>query len=507
MSKIVSESRERIVVLLLCLLAGIHVFVFSAAFPFFNNMDELFHFDLVVKYSRGHIPRGLELVSDETMRYGPVYSSPEFLCLPGFFSDDQFPPPPWKYSAMSANENPQGRIDWWWTVVRDSKKSWRNYESSQQPLYYTLAGLWWDVGQWCGIKGLHLLYWLRFLNILFVSTLVWLGYMAARLVFPEIFFVRLGVPAVIAFMPQQAFYSVQNDVLSPVCFAVAFICLIKWLGAERPEVRLGILTGLALAATFLTKMSNAPVLGVSALAVFLKTWRVCRAGKLRAWLPGLAALFFSAALPVSGWLIWSKYAFGDFSGTAAKLQAIGWTVKPFSEWWHHPIFTFNGFWTFLSELLAAFWQGEFCWHANPLDLPIVDAFFVVPSICFTVLAIRALLSRSSNLNLFQRYTLWFGFLCFVAGVGFLAFLSIRFDFGTCPNPSRDHPYFIAGRLLLGALVPFLLFLLYGIHHLLRGAKSQWLELTALAAILLFMLISEIVTDWSVFQSPYNWYHS
>ena len=43
-----SKLNERNGVLLLCLFAAIHVFIFSTAFPFFNNVDEEAHFDLVV---------------------------------------------------------------------------------------------------------------------------------------------------------------------------------------------------------------------------------------------------------------------------------------------------------------------------------------------------------------------------------------------------------------------------------------------------------------------------
>src|ERR1035441_3007586 len=60
-----SESQERRIVWLLCLLAAVHVFVFSAAAPFFNNVDEQIHLDLAVKYSQGHLPRSLEPVSTE----------------------------------------------------------------------------------------------------------------------------------------------------------------------------------------------------------------------------------------------------------------------------------------------------------------------------------------------------------------------------------------------------------------------------------------------------------
>jgi len=51
-----SGSRERRIVWLACALAALHVVLFSAAFPFFNNTDEDSHFDLVVKYAQGDIP-------------------------------------------------------------------------------------------------------------------------------------------------------------------------------------------------------------------------------------------------------------------------------------------------------------------------------------------------------------------------------------------------------------------------------------------------------------------
>ena len=54
-----AEARERKIVLLLCLLAAVHVFIFSAAFPFFNIVDEQVHFDLAVRYSQGNLPRSL----------------------------------------------------------------------------------------------------------------------------------------------------------------------------------------------------------------------------------------------------------------------------------------------------------------------------------------------------------------------------------------------------------------------------------------------------------------
>jgi len=56
-----SESQERSIVWLLCLLAAVSRFLFFRRRPrFFNNVDEQIHLDLAVKYSQGHIPRSLE---------------------------------------------------------------------------------------------------------------------------------------------------------------------------------------------------------------------------------------------------------------------------------------------------------------------------------------------------------------------------------------------------------------------------------------------------------------
>lgn len=492
----ISKLRERKIVFLFCLLAAVHVFIFSAAFPLINNVDEQAHFDLVVKYSHGHVPRGLEPISKESMQYVVIYSSQEFLWPPTAFPGGKTPPPPWT--------QPQEKMT---PILLAREAAWQsaNHESAQPPLYYTLAGFWWNIGKWLGFEGGGLMYWLRFLDILFVAALVWLGHATAREIFSENFFLRLGVPVLLAFMPQTAFYSINNDVLSPLCFGAAFICLAKLLRAEIPGVRLGIFTGLALAATFLAKMSNLPLLAVTFAAVFLKIRLLAKSGKLRASLPSLASLFFCAGLPMAAWMAWCKINFGDFTGTAAKIHMLTWTLKPFGEWWRHPIFTPHGFWTFLSTLLGTFWQGEFTWYRQPLTLPPVDMVYVVATFIFAGVVLLNLLSKPKSATPPQREALWLCLACFVAAIAFLGFLSIIYDFHDCVYPSRGYPYFISGRLMLGALVPFLLLFVYGIERALKkfGARVKFL---ALAAMILFMLVSEIATDWPVFSSQYNWFH-
>jgi len=491
----ISASRERSLVWLLCLLAAIHVFVFSATFPFFNNVDEQIHFDLAVKYAQGHLPHSLDPISAEAVPYAVLYGSPEFVGIPANLPDGQFPPPPWRQPLDRVRQTLADKTQAWNNVI--------NHEASQPPLYYSLAGAWWRLGKGLGFHDRPLLYWLRFLNIFLVVALVWLGYLAARLVFPERNLLRVGVPSLLAFLPQSTFYSIQNDVLSPLCFGAAFICLVKWLRADAPGVRLGMLTGLALAATFLTKISNLPLLVVSGLVVLYKMVRLAKAEKLRAAGPALAALGLCAVPPMLAWLAWCKHSFGDFSGTAAKIQFLGWTQKPFGEWWHHPVFTPHGLWTFLSGLLATFWQGEFLWHRQPLASPVVDAIYALASIGLVVAAMFTLATRVATAS--QRQALWFSLASVLAAVVFLGFLSILYDFHDCFYPSSAHPYFTSGRLMLGALIPFMLLFVFGLDCAL-GRWSHTAKFPVLVGIILFMLVAEVVIDWPVFPNAYNWFH-
>ena len=467
-----------------------HVFVFAMAFPLFNNVDEQFHFDLAVKYSHGHLPAGLELVSEETARELSFYSTYEYLQNPTNFPDGRFPPPLWMMPPEEAGSVFVSHTTAWSKV--------RNAESSQPPLYYALAGGWRRFVQWCGLGT----YFVRILNVFLMAALVWLSYAAARLVFPERPFIRLGVPALIAFMPQTAFYSINNDVLSPVCFGAAFIFVVKWLRAENPSVGLGAAVGLTLSATFLSKFSNLPLLAVTAAAVLLEIFRLAGSGKLRAAMPSLAAMLLCAVLPVAVWMTWCKLDFGDFTGSSEKIQYLGWTLKPFGEWWHHPIFTPHGAWTFVSGLLAAFWQGEFLWHRQPLALPVVNWVYILMTLGILALVLIGRFSRATDS---QRQALGLALANVAASVLFLALLSLIYDFGKCFNPSREHPYFTSGRLLLGALIPFFLLFIFGMDRALSrlGNPGKFL---ALAGMISFMLIAETATDWPVFFSQYNWFH-
>ncbi len=131
-----SSRNEKLLILLFCIAAALRVFIFSAAFPFFSNIDEDLHFDLITQYSHARIPRGFDRLKEETLNWIVPYASPEFLSPPERFPDGKFPAPLWK--------QPWSNVEPEIAATRAAWNSEINFESSQPPLYYVIAGLWWS---------------------------------------------------------------------------------------------------------------------------------------------------------------------------------------------------------------------------------------------------------------------------------------------------------------------------------------------------------------------------
>jgi hypothetical protein len=486
---------EKVIILLMCVAAAVRVFIFSAGFPFFSNIDEDLHFDLITQYSHGQLPRGLEPLKEETLNWIVPYASPEFLFTPDQFPEGKFPSPLWKQSGPEVEPEIAATRDAWSSEI--------NFESSQPPLYYILASFWWWIGKHIGFVGVQSLYWLRFLNVPLIAIVVWLGYVAARIVAPGRLDLRIGVPLLLAFIPQNVFYAMNNDVLSPVCFGALFVCLLQWLRTNAPSLLLGASTSLAIAATYLTKLSNLPLIAVVLVVIFARLLLMIRETP-RAGIITLGAVVICAAIPVCSWMLWTKYQFDDMTGSTAKIALLGWTRKPLAEWWDHPIFTVQGFWIFWRDIVASFWRGEVKWHGQLLRWPVADSFYAISSLALLLAAVVGL-RKNSGLSTFQRQAIGTAVLSFIVSVGFMALLSIQFDFGNCINPSRAHPYFTSGRLLSGALIPFALAYVYGISYLFRRINAA-VSLAVLGLILTFGTSSEIIMNRVVFASEHNWFH-
>src|SRR4051812_47816274 len=107
-----SEQKLRWIVIGFGTAAAIRAFVFAAAFPFFNNVDEQAHVDLVVKYAHAKPPRSIEPFASEAALYFAVYSTPEYFLTPEQYGGE-YPPPHWLVSREQLQEVLDDEIPFW----------------------------------------------------------------------------------------------------------------------------------------------------------------------------------------------------------------------------------------------------------------------------------------------------------------------------------------------------------------------------------------------------------
>ena len=471
------KPRERILVAAFCALAALRVFAFSAAFPFFNNVDEQSHADLVMKYARGHWPRSpIEPFDAASARLFVLYGTPEY-----FDSSTPAPRPLWQASD-GADALERGVTGW---------TRLRNHEAGAPPVYYATAAAWYRLGGALGLTGIERLYWVRFLNVALIAALVACGYAFCLWFYPDRLDLRLGVPALVACFPQDVFYSINSDVLSPLLSAGSLMLIWSWYRRERPGALFSVAVGFAVAASFLVKYTNfvvAVIFGAFALARIRRPSAIVTAA-------------IAAVLPVA--VIWLRNhaAFGDWTDTGAKAQFLGWSSRRLADWAAHPIFSLRGAWTFWSELMRTFWRGEIVWRLRPLASPYADAFYVNSS---TVLLVAALVaSTRARVDRGVHASVWASV---VLSVLSLAFLSVRFEYGDSFYPSERLPFFVSGRLIGGMLVPFLVLYVDGIAFLLRPTSRVAGPLLFVSIACIIAIASELALCAPMFANPFNWFH-
>src|SRR5262249_31349289 len=101
-SKTLSNRNERILILLLSFVAAFRVLIFSAAFPFFSNVDEDLHFDRITQYAQGRPPRVFKTVKEEPFFGMVLYVSRKSLNPSDQSQGEKSPPPLWKQSGPEA---------------------------------------------------------------------------------------------------------------------------------------------------------------------------------------------------------------------------------------------------------------------------------------------------------------------------------------------------------------------------------------------------------------------
>lgn len=492
----VVRDPELLAALLLATLAAARVLLLALAFPFFTNVDEFRHVDMALKYARGYAPgREVDAYDAETIRLVAILGSPEYHRDPR--RTTPVPPPVWRAGPevlarrIARAEATIGPI--------------HNLEANQSPVYYEIAGAWIRVGRALGLEGARLLYWLRSLAAPASFALVLASFAGLRGIYARSRFVRLGVPALIALLPQDCVVYVTSDALVPLLGGVAFLLCVRLALEPDAAAWRGAVAGLVAAAAIASKLPNAllaPVAATCAAAARAARRAEGLRGPGRAWLAWAIAL----ALPVGAWLAHNRFALGDWTGAATKIEKLGWGLRPLSEWPWHPLFRPAGVGAFLAELVRTFWRGELAWLQLPLAHAAADRLYVAATALCLLLAAIGLRGARPRAERVAERAAWVALL---AAVAILAWLSVRFTYGTTGNPSPERPWFANGRLVAGATLPFALLFVRGIERGSAALRAAWRERAAWAALALILAaasLSEAILTAPVLRSEYNFFH-
>jgi hypothetical protein len=428
-----------------------------------------------------------------------MFGSPEYHLREGAEGAAGVPPPPW----MRTSEGMLRRLE----RSEEFLERRSNLEAMQPPAYYAAAALWLGAGRAIGLQGGLLLYWIRGLAVPIVFALVWLTHRFLREIYPDDAFMRLGVPLLLAVFPMDVFYYVTRDALSPLIAGLGYLLAVRLATTPLASRFAALRNGAVLAVAFLTKYTNAALLVATAVCTAFAMWVRPDARRLRGEGGRLLAMWALVAIPVAGWLIRNRLVFGDVTATAYKIERMGWGRREISEYFHHPIFTPSGLQTFVSELVPLFWRGELAWHRVPLAMPAADLFYTLSTLAFVVLAAFGLRRRDRPAG--RRLAEATALLLVAGYVAVLAGLSPLYVFHETSNPSAALPYFVQGRLISGALVPFAVLYVRGVQvaagALPSGfvAAAAWTMLALTAAV---ATVSEVALHAPVFASAYNWFH-
>ncbi len=284
-------------------------------------LDEQDHLETVENYSRGMVPGKALPLSDPGMaRVFALYGSPEYLVSRQRLHAVGMDVPVPELAPEVREVQFERRFNYWLTQPVT--------EAQSPPVYYAAAGVWYKLGAFLGIKDWALAYWVRFLNAILYGVFIWMAFLFVREVYPQNPFSCVAVPGLLAVFPQDVFFGVNRDILSPLLVTVALLLLFRAV-AEEKDWRLelvagGAVTGLA----FLTDVSNFVLFGVLTAVLYILARKNIQHEKARRdfWTIGVGAL--AAALPPVLWMARNRAVTGDLTGSKAKIAYLAWTVKP-----------------------------------------------------------------------------------------------------------------------------------------------------------------------------------
>ena len=490
------------VILLFSLLAAARILVYASAVPFFSSLDERAHFDSIIRYSHGQLPRrGQDRYSRETAEVIALYASPQTLGSRDHAHRVWYRTPRWTLPPEQQKEVLDYTVGVWTNTV--------NYQSFSTPAYYPVAAAWYHLGKAMGLRPPELLYWLRFLNAPIYAGFIWLAWWFVRTHHGQSGWLEVGVPMMLALMPQDVYYALNSDVLSAPTALLALHWMLRW--RREPGMGVAIAAGVATSVAMLVKYSNIAI-PVAMFAVLAAAWLGRHAADAGAWRrrrsSGLAMLV-SSALPIGLWFAWMALQGSELTGTSHKKEFFGWSVKPLLDWVDHPVFTPRGLLGFLFHVCSTFWRGEEMWYLRQIRSFAVDAIYFGTTALFLIAAVATLVRggrapRARAVIGDDRFPWFLHVLVVVTSVCFLAGISLPFNFGKTWYPSEEFPFFGSGRLIL-CCMPSLALLYYLGAARLTGWRVGAVFFVV-GAVLVVATVSEAALTVELFGSPFNLYH-
>jgi len=306
----------------------------------------------------------------------------------------------------------------------------------------------------------------------------------------------LGMPLLVAVFPQKIFYSITNDVLSPLMGGLAIYVGVRLLVRERPRGRDAALVGALVALAILTKLTNG-LLVANDPAALRAARPTCRPDRGR---PAGRLAHAGHGDPARDLAARSRYV-----GVSCRREGRGLRLDVSAARPVRRAPTLHGIRRlyFVSQLVSTFWRGEFQWHGEPLALAAMDVTYVTLSLTLLGAAVARLLRERRAV---PRDAALMSFVIVGAGVGLLAALSMMFDFGAFYYPSRELPFFVSGRLIAAALLPFIALLIYGLESLVARTSLRGYELLLILDLAVIITAVEVMLSIEATASPFNWFH-
>jgi hypothetical protein len=297
----------------------------------------------------------------------------------------------------------------------------------------------------------------------------------------------------------------SRDVLLPVVTSLFLLFLARALKKEDSGERELLVAGLLAGIAFLTELSSIVLFGALLAVALCKSKRAEKLANSSGQQTMLALSLVAAAILPVVWMVRNRVVMGDLTGTQAKLFCLGWVSKPWREIWQHPIFSLNGVRYFVRELTGSYWRGEFIWAGQALRNGKAEIFYLFSTVALLILFLVYFTLHRKELASQQRWSGYLSLYLVTASVLFLAFVSLLFDYQECVYPSRAHPYFVSGRIIIGTLLPFLVMYLSGFEFLLRPVRKYVHPVIPLLAICAGIAYAEATLMLTVFHSHFNFF--